>query len=151
MAPQESGAAVGPQSFTFEQPVSARAPRPTQTRQPFGIAPPQRECGTVRRLRSPGNEPSTRGVGARTLRTAAIADHRGVGAREVGGPVRLPGASVIGEGLLPARVVGVEFGPGVPHHDRAAAVLVLSEELSPVTLEAADDRRAERPGAAADP
>jgi hypothetical protein len=48
-------------------------------------------------------------------------------------------------------VVGVELGPGVADRDRAAAVLVLAEELAPGALEATDDRRAERAGAAAHP
>src|SRR5262245_28075719 len=85
------------------------------------------------------------------LRAARLADARRVGAGEVGGPVHLPGAAVVGEGLLPAGVIGVELGPGIAHGHRAAGVLVLAVELAALSAKAADDGRVEGAGLAAHP
>ena len=123
-------------------------PQPLERLAELGmVAPPDAETiaviGRGRHVREMQRSLAMESAGSgrdRTLRAPVIANRSSVGAREVGGPVRFPGASVVGEGLLPPGVVGVELGPGVPHRDRASAVLVLAEELTPIALEAADDR-----------
>src|SRR5581483_4258510 len=64
------------------------------------------------------------GAGELSLRPVALANFFRIRTSKIGGPVCLPSAVVIGERLLPTRMVVVEFGPQEPYFDGAILVMV---------------------------
>lgn len=78
-----------------------------------------------------------------TLRTPPCVSHSGfradgggIGAREIRDPVRLPPAVVIGERLLPPRMIPIHLGPGDPDLDGVTAVLIVCIEFAVRAIEA---------------
>jgi hypothetical protein len=87
-----------------------------------------------------------------TFRATVLANGARVGAAEISGPVCLPSTVVIGEGLLPAGMVMVEFVPGVADLYRPALVVVLGVKITAIPFKATHDGyRVQLAGKAAHP
>src|SRR5215510_10477076 len=72
---------------------------------------------------------------------AALARGRRVGPHKVRRPVGFPGLVVVGEGLLPARVIVIFQVPGIPDLYGPPVVFVLTIESAVLALKTTDHGR----------